>query len=122
MDQAVMPMLWMFGLHPLSDVVFVSGIGYDGPEHIHSGHLTHVFRPERGTVPGAPVPGITTVRWYYPDNVLYYFDDGNVSNMESTIYQTAAYLFAVNAMGAAEGGAPPVPGINYLPTRSRARP
>ena len=105
MDLAVMPMLWMFGLHPLSNVVFVSGIGYEGPEHIHSGHLTHVFRPERGAVPGAPVPGITTVRWYYPDNVLYYFDDGNVSNMESTIYQTAAYLFAVNAMGAAEGSA-----------------
>ena len=103
MDQAMLPMLWMYGLHPLSDAVFVSGIGYDGPRHIHSGHLTHVFRPERGAVPGAPVPGITTVRWYWPDNVLYYFDDGNVSNMESTIYQAVAYLFAVNAMGAAEG-------------------
>ena len=100
MSQAVQPMLWMYGLHPLSDVVFVSGIGYSGPKHIHSGHLTHVFKPERGTVPGAPVPGITTVRWYIPDNVLYYFDDGNVSNTESTIYQTVAYLFAVNAMKA----------------------
>ena len=105
MATAVQPMLWLYGLHPLSDAVFVSGIGYDGPRHIHSGHLTHVFRPERGTVPGAPVPGITTVWWYMPDNVLYYFDDGNVSNMESTIYQTAGYLFAVNAMASAEAGA-----------------
>ncbi len=100
MSRAVQPMLWTYGLHPLSDVVFVSGIGYKGPKHLPSGHLFHVFRPEAGTVPGAPVPGITAIRPYVPDNVLYYFDDGNVSNTESTIYQTVAYLFAVNAMKA----------------------
>jgi len=105
MGMAVQPMLWLYGLHPLSNEVFVSGIGFDGPRHIHSGHLTHVFAPERGTVPGAPVPGITTVWWYMPDNVLYYFDDGNVSNTESTIYQAVSYLFAVNAMASAEASA-----------------
>ncbi|MCK4284463.1 MAG: hypothetical protein KAX44_09120, partial [Candidatus Brocadiae bacterium] len=72
--------------------------GLDGPKHIFSIHLRHVFRPELGTVPGAPAPGITAVRPYVPDNVLYYFDDGNVPNGESTIAETTVYLFAVNAM------------------------
>jgi len=101
MDKGVHPMLWLYGLHPISDVVFVSGIGHHGPKHLHSGHLFYVFKPEGGIVPGVLVPGLTTVRWYWPrDNALYYFDDGNVSNTESTISDIANYLFAVNAMKA----------------------
>ncbi len=98
LDKAVQPMLWTYGFHPFSDVAFVSGIGLDGPKHIFSLHLRQVFKPELGTVPGAPAPGITAITPYVPDNVLYYFDDGNVANGESTIAETALYLFAVNAM------------------------
>jgi hypothetical protein len=49
-------------------------------------------------VPGAVAPGITAIRPYVPDNYLYYFDEGNVPNGECTIAETAAYVFAVNAM------------------------
>jgi len=97
-DKAVLPMLWTYGLHPFSNVAFVSGIGLDGPKHIFSLHLRQVYKPELGTVPGAPAPGITAVNPYFPDNVLYYFDEGNVPNGECTIAETTLYLFAVNAM------------------------
>jgi len=97
-DKAVQPMLWTYGFHPFSDVAFVSGLGLDGPKHIFSLHLRAVLKPELGTVPGAPVPGMTAVNPYFPDNVLYYFDEGNVPNGECTIAETTLYLFAVNAM------------------------
>ncbi|NLW49249.1 MAG: hypothetical protein GXY85_00200 [Candidatus Brocadiaceae bacterium] len=102
LEKAVLPMLWLYGLHPISDHVFVSGIGLDGPKHLHSGHLFHVYAPEGGIVPGVPVPGYTTIRPYRPqDNALYFLDDGNVANMESTIGEIGHYIFAVNAMKAA---------------------
>ena len=75
---------------------------FDGPKHLHSGHLFYVHAPEGGAVPGVPVPGYTTIRPYWPrDNAIYYYDDGNVANMESTIGEIGHYLFAVNAMKAA---------------------
>jgi hypothetical protein len=98
LDKAVMPMLWLYGFHPFSDVSYYAAEGLDGPEHIHCGHLTHLFKPERGTLPGALVPGMTAVRPYVPDNVLYYFDDGNVANTEYTIAGLTRYLFAVPAL------------------------
>jgi hypothetical protein len=98
MSKVVQPMLWLYGLHPLSHVTFVSGIGYPGPEHIHSGQLFAVCKPEGGTVPGSVVPGMTAMHPYVPDNVLYYFDDGNVANTEGTVDETVLYIFAVNAM------------------------
>ncbi|NLW49254.1 MAG: hypothetical protein GXY85_00225 [Candidatus Brocadiaceae bacterium] len=101
MGQAVQPMLWTYGFHPFSNVSFVSGIGPDSPKSIFSLHLRAVLKPLLGTVPGAPVPGMTAIRPYFPDGVLYYFDEGNVPNGESTIAETAAYVFAVNAMGKA---------------------
>ncbi len=97
-DMAVLPMLWLYGMHPFSDVAYVSGVGLDGPKHVHGGHLSHLFRPEKGSIPGALVPGMTAVRPYVPDNVLYYLDDGNVANTEYTIAGMTRYLFAVNAM------------------------
>ena len=98
LDMAVLPMLWLYGMHPFSDVAYVSGVGLDGPKNIHGGHLSYVSRPEKGSIPGALVPGMTAVRPYMPDNVLYYFDDGNVANTEYTIAGMTRYLFAVNAM------------------------
>ena len=98
LDQAVLPMLWLYGFHPFGDVSYYVAEGLHGPEHIHSGHLTYLFRPERGTLPGALVPGMTAVRHYVPDNVLYDFDDGNVANREYTIAGMMRYLFAVLAM------------------------
>ena len=98
LDMAVLPMLWLYGMHPFSDVAYVSGVGLDGPKHLHCGHLFYVFRPEGGTLPGALVPGMTAVRPYVPDNVLYYLDDGNVANTEYTIAGMTRYLFAISAM------------------------
>lgn len=97
--KALVPMLWLYGLHPIGDEVFVSGIGLDGPLHMHSGHLFHVSAPEAGIVPGVLVPGYTTLRHYWPrDNALYYFDDGNVANCESTIGDIGNYLFAIHTL------------------------
>jgi hypothetical protein len=97
-DKTAMPMLWLYGFHPFSNVSYYAAAGLDGPKNIHCGHLTYVFRPERGTMPGALVPGMTAVNPYVPDNVLYYFDDGNVANTEYTIAGLTTYLFAVATM------------------------
>ncbi len=98
LDKAVMPMLWLYGFHPFSNVAYVSGVGLDGPKHIHGGHLSYLFRPEGGSIPGAVVPGMTAIRPYVPDNVLYYLDDGNVANTEYTIAGMTRYLFSISAM------------------------
>ncbi len=98
LDKAVMPMLWLYGFHPFSNVSYYAAPGLDGPKHIHGGHLSYLFRPEQGAIPGALVPGMTAVRPYVPDNVLYYLDDGNVANTEYTIAGMTRYLFAINAM------------------------
>jgi hypothetical protein len=42
--------------------------------------------------------GITSVRWWTPDNMIYHFDDGDFANTECTMDETVLYLFAVNAM------------------------
>lgn len=98
LEEAVMPMLWLYGFHPFSDVSYYAAEGLNGPKAIHSGHLTYLSKPERGTLPGTLSPGMTAVRPYVPDNVLYYFDDGNVANCEYTIAGLTRYLFAVLAM------------------------
>jgi hypothetical protein len=95
---ALRTMLWIFGLHPLNDRVFVSGIGYPGPEYIHSGQIFGLLGTEPGTVPGAVVPGINGIFAYVPQNVLYYRDDGNAGNNEVGEYSAVLYLFAVKAM------------------------
>jgi hypothetical protein len=95
---AVRSMLWIFGLHPLNDLVFVSGVGYPGPTYLHSGQIFGLFGREPGTVPGALVPGINGIFAYEYSNVLCYVDDGNAGNNEATIYKSVLYVFAVNAM------------------------
>jgi hypothetical protein len=52
MAQAAQPMLWLYGLYPLSAMTFVSGIGYSGPEHIHSGQMLAACKPEEAPFPG----------------------------------------------------------------------
>ncbi|MFC1582297.1 glycoside hydrolase family 9 protein [Planctomycetota bacterium] len=91
-------MLWIFGLHPLNDRIFVSGLGYPGPEHIHSGQIRALFGNEPGTVPGVLVPGISGVNAYIPENTLFYIDDGHHHNNEATIYKSCMYVFAINAL------------------------
>jgi len=83
---------------PKTNVSYYAAEGMNGPKAIHSGHPTYLFKPERGTLPGTLSPGMTAVRPYVPDNVLYYFDDGNVANCEYTIAGLTRYVFAVQAM------------------------
>jgi len=101
MRDAVRTMLWMFGLHPLSDMVFVSGLRYPGPKHIHSGQIFGLFGTEPGTVPGASVPGINGIFAYEKQNVLCYRDDGNAGNNEVGEFESVLYLFAIKAMQSA---------------------
>jgi endoglucanase len=91
-------MLWIYGLHPLNDKVFVSGIGFPGPEFIHSGQIFGLFHGEPGTVPGALIGGLTGINAWKPSNVLFYRDDGNAGNNEVGISSSPVYLFAVNAL------------------------
>ena len=95
---ALRSMLWIYGLHPLNDRVFVSGIGWPGPQHIHSGQIMALFGREPGTVPGALVPGLNGIFSYKYKNVLCYRDDGNCGNCEVGVSHSALYIFAVNAM------------------------
>ncbi len=94
----VRSMLWVFGLHPLNDMVFVSGVGHPGPTHLHSGQIVGLFGREPGTVPGALVPGINGIFSYVSPNVLYYMDDGTPGNSEAGVYSSVLYVFAVNAL------------------------
>ena len=98
---ALRSMLWIYGLHPLNDRVFVSGIGYPGPEYIHSGQIYGLFGSEPGAVPGALVGGLTGMFPWVQTNVLYYRDDGNCGNNEVGISGAPVYLFAVNALAKA---------------------
>ena len=97
-SSALRSMLWIYGLHPLNDRVFVSGIGYPGPEYIHSGQIFGLFGSEPGTVPGALVGGLTGLFPWVETDVLYYRDDGNCGNNEVGISTSPVYLFAVNAL------------------------
>jgi hypothetical protein len=95
---ALRSMLWIYGLHPLNDRVFVSGLGYPGPEYIHSGQIFGLFGSEPGTVPGALIGGLNGLFPWVRTNVLYYRDDGNCHNNEAGLSTAPLYLFAVNAM------------------------
>jgi len=101
LDKAVMPMLWLYGFHPIHNRSYYAAPGLDGPKALHCGHLGFLFRPEKGSLPGGLVPGMTAVRPYYSDNILYDFDDGNVANCEYTIAGLCTYLFSVPAMQSA---------------------
>jgi len=98
LDGTVSSALWIFGLHPLNDLVFVSGLGYPAPEDLHSGQINALFGTEPGTVPGALVPGINGIFPYTRHNVLYYRDDGNAGNNEACIAVSATYIFGINAL------------------------
>ena len=95
---ALRSMLWIYGLHPLNDRTFVSGVGLPGPEYIHSGQIFGLFGSEPGSVPGALVGGLTGLFPWVEADVLYYRDDGNCGNNEVSITTAPVYLFAVNAL------------------------
>ncbi len=92
-------MLWIYGLHPLNDQTFVSGVvGLPGPEYIHSGQIFGLYGSEPGTVPGALAGGLTGLFPWVEQDVLYYRDDGNCNNNEVCITTAPMYLFAINAL------------------------
>jgi len=95
-DSALRNMLWVFGLHPTCDTVFVCGLGYPDPQHLYSSHLHELFGHEPASVPGAIVPGMGG---FWHSGVVAYIDEhGNYGHNEACIYTQAAYIFAVNAM------------------------
>jgi endoglucanase len=90
---------WLFGLHPVSNVVFVCDIGYPGPNHLYNGRLHGLYGIGKpSTVPGAVVPGMSSVS---DAGMLVYNDvPGNYFNNEACIYTAASYVFALNALKA----------------------
>ncbi len=95
-DSALRNMLWIFGLHPTCDTVFVCGLGYPDPQHLYSSHLHELFGYAPASVPGAIVPGMGG---FWNSGVVAYIDEhGNYGHNEACIYTQAAYIFAVNAM------------------------
>jgi endoglucanase len=91
-------MLWIFGLHPTSDTVFVTGLGYPEPKYLYNIHLHALRGYEPATIPGAVIPGMGGF-WY--SGVATYIDEyGYYGHNEACIYTQAQYLFAVNAMRA----------------------
>jgi hypothetical protein len=91
-------MLWVFGLHPTCDTVFVCGLGYPEPRHLYSSHLHALYGMEPCSVPGAVVPGMGG---FWHSGVIRYIDEhGYYGSNEACIYTQAQYVFAVNAMKA----------------------
>mgnify|MGYP005663375581 CR=1 FL=1 len=91
-------MLWVFGLHPTCDTVFVCGLGFPEPKYHYSSHLHQLFGYKPASIPGAVVPGIGG---FWNSGVIAYIDEhGNYGHNEACIYTQAAYIFAVNAMKA----------------------
>jgi len=95
-SDSVRDMLWAFGLHPLSDTVFVCDVGHQGPRHLYNGRLHGLYGAEPSSVPGAVVPGMGSV----PDAAMLVYHDrpGNYHHNEACIYTAASYIFAVNAL------------------------
>jgi hypothetical protein len=95
---ALPTMLWVFGLHPTCDTVFVAGLGYPEPRFLYNCHLHAVNGFAPGNVPGAVSPGMGGF-WY--SGVVGYIDEyGWYGHNEACIYTAAQYIFAVNAMRA----------------------
>lgn len=95
-DAALRNMLWVFGLHPTCDTVFVCGLDYPGPEYLYSCHLLELFGYAPASIPGAVVPGMGG---FWHSGVIAYIDEhGGYGDDEACIYTQAAYIFAVNAM------------------------
>lgn len=89
-------MLWIFGLHPTCDTVFVCGLGFPEPQHHYSSHLHALFGYGPASVPGAVVPGMGG---FWRSGVIAYTDEhGYYGHNEACIYTAAQYIFAVNAM------------------------
>jgi len=96
MEDALRAMLWIFGLHPVNDVVFVCDIGYPGPKHLYSGRLHGRYGTGPAGVPGAVVPGMGSLPG--AGMVVYRDEHGNYGHNEACIYTQARYIFAVNAL------------------------
>jgi len=95
---ALRTMLWVFGLHPTCDTVFVAGLGYPEPRYLYNCHLHAVNGSAPGTVPGAVVPGMGG---FWMSGVVTYIDEyGWYGHNEACIYTAAQCIFAVNAMRA----------------------
>ena len=95
-DGSVRDMLWMFGLHPLSDVAFVCDVGCPGPRYLYNGRVHGLHGAEPASVPGAVVPGMGGI----PDAAMLVYHDrpGNYYHNEACIYTAASYIFAMNAL------------------------
>lgn len=95
---ALRTMLWIFGLHPTCDTVFVAGLGYPETRFLYNCHLHAVNGFAPGNIPGAVSPGMGG---FWISGVVCYIDEyGYYGHNEACIYTAAQYVFAVNAMRA----------------------
>lgn len=94
MEDSLSMIYWLFGLHPLNDLVFVCGLDYEGPKHMFNGQLINRYGTEPAAVPGAIVPGIGNL-----GGVLVYIDSTDYYRYnEPCIEVSAGYIFALNAL------------------------
>jgi len=97
-EKALRSMLWIFGLHPVCDTVFVAGLGYPETRYLYNCHLHAVNGTAPGNIPGAVIPGMGG---FWESGVVTYIDEyGYYGHNEACIYTQAQYIFAVNAMRA----------------------
>lgn len=91
-------MLWIYGLRPVNDTVFVIGLGYPEPQHHYSIHLQELNGYAPASVKGAVVPGMGG---FWHSGVVCYMDEhGNYGHNEACVCTAPEYIFAVNAMKA----------------------
>jgi hypothetical protein len=97
-EKALRSMLWIFGMHPVCDTVFVAGLGFPETKYLYNCHLHAVNGTGSGNIPGAVIPGMGG---FWESGVVTYIDEyGYYGHNEACIYTSAQYIFAVNAMRA----------------------
>jgi len=95
-DDALRGMWWIFGPHPLSDIVYVCDVGYAGPKYLYSGRVEGIWGTKPASIPGALVPGPTVLAGA---GMLVYRDEyNNYLHNEGGISAEGPYIFAVNAL------------------------
>ena len=95
-EKALRSMLWIFGMHPVCDTVFVSGLGFPETKYLYNCHLHALKGFAPANIPGAVIPGMGGF-WY--SGVVTYIDEyGYYGHNEACIYTQAQYIFAVLAM------------------------
>jgi hypothetical protein len=87
---------WVVGMHPVGGKVFVTGIGFDAPEHHFNANIHGRVRSLKAATPGAVMPGVSRL----PGNDLLVYADLPLKpqHHDARIADQALWLFAVHAL------------------------